>query len=431
MYPPYIQWEINNDCNHSCIHCYNYWRNDDYSNRNFIDEKLLSIIVGKIIEQKPAHVIVTGGEPMMYFDNILPYLKKLVNAGILVTINTNATLITDRIAAELSFLQIGCLVSLPCGIGDICDEITKVKKSLSFIKKGVRNLVDNNVDFAVNMVVSQINKNYIIQTAQFAKEELNCNTFFASRVGMPIDVSPIFKKLMLTENDMRDMLDALLYIKDNFGLAVGTSNPFPLCVIEKQEVFDFFAYERICSAGITTCCVDSKGNVKACPREKTTYGNIITDKFSTIWAAMSKWRNEDYIPKVCMNCRHKNGCKGGCRIDSLSAKGRIDVEDTLCIPQNKDLLSLTVDQTHVSYSTFYTFNKPLNCQFDGDYVRLSSRMEYIYLNKKLYSILTESVMFNIENTAHKANSNEKTIHDVFLCLIRNHIIVECGKDKKI
>lgn len=248
---------------------------------------------------------------------------------------------------------------------------------------------------------------------------------------MPIDVAPTFKKLMLTATDMRDMLDALVYIKDNFGLAVGTSNPFPLCVIEKQDVFDFFAYERICSAGITTCCVDSKGNVKACPREKTTYGNIITNKFSTIWAAMSKWRNEDYIPKVCMDCRHKNGCKGGCRIDSLSTKGRIDVEDTLCIPQNKDLLSLTLDQTHVSHSTFYTFNKPLNCQLDGDYVRLSSRMEYIYLDKKFYNILIESEMFNIENTAHKANSNEKTIHDVFLCLIRNHIIVECEKDKEL
>ena len=27
-YPPNVQWEVTAECNHNCIHCYNYWRKD-------------------------------------------------------------------------------------------------------------------------------------------------------------------------------------------------------------------------------------------------------------------------------------------------------------------------------------------------------------------------------------------------------------------
>ena len=27
-YPPVVHWEVTPECNHNCIHCYNYWRSD-------------------------------------------------------------------------------------------------------------------------------------------------------------------------------------------------------------------------------------------------------------------------------------------------------------------------------------------------------------------------------------------------------------------
>ena len=33
-YPPVLHWEVTPECNHNCIHCYNYWRKDTDKNSN-------------------------------------------------------------------------------------------------------------------------------------------------------------------------------------------------------------------------------------------------------------------------------------------------------------------------------------------------------------------------------------------------------------
>lgn len=80
-------------------------------------------IADKIIELKPAHVVITGGEPMLHFHDVFPLLKMMVSNGIVVSINTNATLITEEIAELMKEIGIGCLVSLPCSDKSICDFI--------------------------------------------------------------------------------------------------------------------------------------------------------------------------------------------------------------------------------------------------------------------------------------------------------------------
>lgn len=64
--------------------------------KNFSTDYYLAF-AQKIIEQKPVIVTVTGGEPLLVFERIKPAVNKLLAAGIKVTFNTNATLLTNDI----------------------------------------------------------------------------------------------------------------------------------------------------------------------------------------------------------------------------------------------------------------------------------------------------------------------------------------------
>ena len=119
--PPFLQWEVTSECNHNCIHCYNYWRKDGEKNNDIADH--LSI-AKRIVERHPVSVVITGGEPLIVFNSIKSSLKLLRDNGISLSINTNAVLVTDEIAQFLSEMDVSALVSLPCSEPNICDEIT-------------------------------------------------------------------------------------------------------------------------------------------------------------------------------------------------------------------------------------------------------------------------------------------------------------------
>ena len=153
LYPPILHWEVTPECNHNCIHCYNYWRKE--SDCNSFQTCDHFEIAKKIINRHPVTVVVTGGEPLLVFSSLKDSLKLLSNNHINISVNTNAALVTDEIAKFLSDIKASAFVSLPCAISSICDEITSVPNSLSNISDGIKTLVKYGVKVSVNMVVSK------------------------------------------------------------------------------------------------------------------------------------------------------------------------------------------------------------------------------------------------------------------------------------
>ena len=74
-YPPYMQWEVTPRCNHNCIHCYNYWRSND---DKMIENKFYDDIVTNIILVHPVSVVITGGEPLLVFNEIKDQLVRQI-----------------------------------------------------------------------------------------------------------------------------------------------------------------------------------------------------------------------------------------------------------------------------------------------------------------------------------------------------------------
>lgn len=98
LYPSSIDWELTSVCNHNCIHCYNYWRGLNSGEGILPSEEYFEKGAQKIIESHPVSVQITGGEFLVVWSRAKKSIQLLVEHGINVSINTNATLVNDEIA---------------------------------------------------------------------------------------------------------------------------------------------------------------------------------------------------------------------------------------------------------------------------------------------------------------------------------------------
>ena len=101
---------------------------------------LLSYIqTEQIIARKPVYMAVTGGEPLLVFDEIKPCIERIISAGTRVSVSSNGTLITEEIAEFYARNNIDTAISFPSINPEICDSVcgssgvvSKVKKTLRF-----------------------------------------------------------------------------------------------------------------------------------------------------------------------------------------------------------------------------------------------------------------------------------------------------------
>lgn len=310
--PINVQWELTPNCNYKCFHCYNYWRACGYVSEH-ID---YGIVTDQLIENNIFKVTLTGGEPLIVFSEIKPYIEKMNKADIEISINTNAALLTQEMAKFFKANNIGLLVSLPCCIPEINDKITTVEGSFDSTIAGIKLAMQNKVSVVVNMVVSKLNKEYVVDTARFLHESLGLNAINVTKASRPINGTSEFDDYALTIQEFRKMLSDLIFIKQEYSMFVDSLTVYPECSCDSLETFNIFT-KRKCFAGKANLAIGYNGDVKACARDIVSYGNLGVKTLKDCWDSMEDWRifDENNLPKECQKCNSKYSCQGGCRID--------------------------------------------------------------------------------------------------------------------
>lgn len=421
LYPPILHWEVTPECNHNCIHCYNYWRKEsEHKSFHTCDH---FEIAKEIINRHPVTVVVTGGEQLLVFSSLKNSLKLLNANHINISINTNAALVTEEIAKFLSDIKATAFVSLPCAIPSICDAITNVPNSLSNISAGIKTLVKYGVKVSVNMVVSKRNLAYIYETGKYAKEVLGLSSFFASRVSKPINSDNEFTKDLLTREDALFMYTELLQISNDFGIVTSTASPTPACIFSDDESFQKFACGKACTAGRTSYSIDCSGNVKACVRDIQTYGNILSDNFSDIWARMIDWRNDEFLPIECNNCNAKSLCRGACRLDAFPKTGKRNSLDPIANLNNLPV-KFAKHTNNKKHNPNQLFCIPKNISFiNEDFSwRANVGTKFIFITTELKDFLSVCTKFCINDFMQKYNVDYSLANDVVNLLLDSGII---------
>jgi len=329
--PVTLQWEVTPWCNMSCLHCYNHWRRDSEKRKRAGPEtiKLYQKTTSEILSNGVFAVTVTGGEPLGILDDLSPFLKQLTEAGVELLLNSNLTLLTQKTARKLKELGIrSVLTSLPAGDPTLNDEITQKKGAHARTTRGIRIALENGIRPMVNMVVSKMNLPQIFATADYTKS-LGVRSFAATRVSVPINC-PDFSPYALSLTEFRFMLNELMKVKEQLGMKVDSLEFYSPCSFDNEQTRVLLS-SRTCTAGKTNCTIGFDGQVRPCSRAPQTYGSI-HDGLANAWKAMKPWRSGEWIPKECGNCKQKNKCMGGCKVDAYRATGCLFELDPYCDP---------------------------------------------------------------------------------------------------
>ena len=388
--PINVQWELTPNCNYKCFHCYNYWR----SCGNVSEHIDYGIVVDQLIEEHIFKVTLTGGEPLLVFDEIKPYIEKMVKADIKVSINTNASLLTQEMAEFFKTNDIDLLISLPCCVPEINDKITTVKGSFDSTVTGIKLAIQNRVSLSVNMVVSKLNKDYVIDTSRFLHDDLGLNAISVTKASRPINRTSEFDDYALTLQEFRKLLSDLIFIKQEYSMFVNSLTVYPECSCDSLEAFNLFAGKK-CFAGKTSLAIGYDGNVKACVRDNISYGNLNTKTLQDCWDSMDDWRiiRVDKLPKECHNCNSKHFCQGGCRIDYLNEIPNKSCRDKCNLP-----IKFEADiEKCFNYLLDDTFEVNSELQFfeeDFGLRGLDSDKNVFFVTKILHSFMIQNHVFS-------------------------------------
>jgi radical SAM protein with 4Fe4S-binding SPASM domain len=341
-----VQIEVTEECNLCCVHCYNYWRttHECHVKRATLNSEQLTKILGRIAQEGVFGVTLTGGEPMLYPAMTVDAITFAKSLGLEVGLNTNATLISQSQAINLRKSGLDhALVSL-LGTREVHDRICGHSGMWERTCNGIRYLVAAGIPVAVSFVVSKLNINDVRAVGELAKE-LGVTTFCATPVT---PAHPSHLELTLSVGECKGMLRTLILVGENEAINIDTLEPLPRCMFEPEEdgCFERFFGNRLCGAGVSTCVVSAKGEIRPCIHADVNYSNLLEDDFQVAWGRMSGWRCDTMLPADCRQCAAIGICEGGCRMSGKLANGGYDAPDLYMSAPIKDVERLR--RTHTT-----------------------------------------------------------------------------------
>lgn len=355
----------------------------------------------------------------------------MISRGIIISINTNAALLDKKYYDFISQNKINLFISFPCSNEILFNKITN-SNSFEKINKNLLLLKKNNISFVLNIVVSKLNLNEIEKTVKYLKDNYNVKKVCVTRVGKPVNSTDDFSKIMLSYDDMKILQSKILFCVKHFNIEIDTACPYTPCSLYSQEAFEYLAYKKVCTAGKTSYSVDCFGNVKACPRESNSYGNIFNEDFLNVWKSMKKWRDDSIIPKECKSCSEYSKCLGGCRMDRFSFSNLYDELDCISNLNNLPIKYEKKENFKKDYKESDLFEVVKSVQYleDCDCIRVSNNKKYCYITNDFYQYIMQHTVFSPLMISKKFDINMCDVYKIIDILIINNIIAYKYKDKK-
>ncbi len=333
-------FELTSRCTLDCKMCYIHKRaNDKLVREKEKPTEWWLDLAKKAQEAGTLLLLLTGGEPMLRedFDEIYLACKKM---GLLVTINTNATLIDEkkiqlfkanppqRVNITLYGTSKETYGSL-CGVPQAYDKVVWAIKALK----------EAGINVKLNYTVTPYNKDDVIKASEFAEE-----------IGVPIQtVTYMFPPLRACDSanvgygpdrtanqcngcgeanrlSPEDAARVMLNLqKHRLGDAFNKFLEYKDKQKPKTDYFDDCEKEgeRIrCRAGSTTFWVTWDGKMTPCGMMVEPVAEI-GDDFTKAWQKIRKEREAIILPPQCTDCEYKANCDV-CAAVTYAETGRFD-----------------------------------------------------------------------------------------------------------
>jgi radical SAM protein with 4Fe4S-binding SPASM domain len=182
--------EVTRRCNLTCVHCYNNLPlGDQQARRTELTYEEHRRLLDEMADEGCLWLLYTGGEVFIRKDflDIYSYAKK---AGFLITLFTNATLITSRVAEYMAvWSPFSIEVSLYGCTAVSHDGVTGVAGSFDRTMRGVRLLMEVGLPPILKTMVLKPNAHEIWDTKRFVEEDLGLEFRFDAMINPRVDLS--------------------------------------------------------------------------------------------------------------------------------------------------------------------------------------------------------------------------------------------------
>jgi radical SAM protein with 4Fe4S-binding SPASM domain len=195
--------EITCRCNLRCDHCYNNLPLTSHiPEGGELSTEEHYRILDEITEAGCLWLLYTGGEIFVRKDflDIYTYAKK---KGLLVTLFTNATLLSPEVADYLAeWRPYSVEISLYGRSRETYERVTGVPGSYDRCMRGIRLLLERKLPLKLKTLVTRINKHELWEMKRFAEEDLGLEFRFDAMINPRIDCSQEPLSLRLTPQEV-------------------------------------------------------------------------------------------------------------------------------------------------------------------------------------------------------------------------------------
>ena len=338
--PRIIAWEITRSCNLSCVHCRAAAEFGAYEGELTLDE--IKTTVDDIVTISNPIIILTGGEPLMRPDiwEIVDYCHE---KGAMPVIGTNATLITEDIAAKMAehkIPRISVSVDFPTAEGH--DTFRAQPGCFDQTIEGIKIAKRHGIGVQINTTVTTRNAEYIDEIHDLA-ESLGVDAFHIFMLVPTGRGSEILAEELPPDEYERVLRWAYERQKTSPLHFKPTDAPHYYRIIRQlakaegkkvtREEYGLDAMTRGCLGGITFCFVSHIGDLQPCGYFDMQLGNVKDKPFSQIWTeskVFNDLRDYSLLKGKCGACEYKAVC-GGCRARALEITGDYLEAEPYCI----------------------------------------------------------------------------------------------------
>ena len=328
-----LDLHVTNRCNLKCkICCYS-------SNEKILYEMTTEQIIKIISEAKSLgceELHISGGEPLLR-DDILDICEYAINENIEVRIQTNGTFLDAELALKLRSIGLRqIMISLDGSHKGIMDSIRGVD-SFDNAVKGIQYSIKAGLDTRVNTVITQNNKNNILEIIKLAinmgVSKFSC--FYFSPIGRG-------------KNNMDLWLNPDEYIEfwNDISDKIGRINIKNMDIIVEKAYATNQEAEKINTNKFTGCgggcshmlekrdylIIRCDGYVFPCILmiDFEALGNVTTNSVEVIWKDSPKWNILKRPVSLCDDCKYISVCNAGCAGYAFIMEQKINIVDPRC-----------------------------------------------------------------------------------------------------
>ncbi len=296
--------ELTLRCPLTCAHCYNNLpMGDPQARAGELSYEEHCRILDEITEAGCFWLLFTGGEIFARKDflDIYTYAKQ---KGLLITLFTNGTLITPKIADYLTrFRPFAIEITLYGRTRETYEKLTGIPGSYDRCMRGIRLLMERNLPLKLKTVAVSINKHEIWDMKQFVEEELGLKFNFDAMMNPRIDCSqsPLATRLKPEEVvtlDLKDPRRTAEWIKHTQAS------------IDRVHLWKDSDEVYSCGGGIQSFAIDPYGKISICVLSHFDTYDLRKGSFQEGWDGfLSDVRSKKKTRLTkCMACGLKEMC---------------------------------------------------------------------------------------------------------------------------